>query len=246
MNSSNPMLKEAIFMADNQAEGISNKMTLSGIADKTLILTAILLAAGGWTWRVFSVQGVQNLAYYLTAGIIFCLGLSIWAFNRPESANITGPINAVFEGFVLGSITAIFEVEFSGIVIHAAASTVGVLIILILVYKLRFVRVTLSFWTIIILSVLGLLLANFSTWLLSQLGVKVTYLYETGFAGILIAFLIITFAAMNLILDLNFIEDSIARGARKNLEWFGAFALIVSLAWLYPAIVRFLIRLKPR
>jgi uncharacterized YccA/Bax inhibitor family protein len=246
MNSSNPMLKETIFTDDGQSEEISNKMTFSGTADKTLILTAILLTSGGWTWRVFSVQGVQSLTYYLIAGIIFCLGLSIWTFNHPESANITGPINTVFEGFVLGSITAIFEVEFSGIVIHAAASAVGVLIILVLVYKFRLVRVRLSFWTIIILSVLGLLLANFSTWLLSQIGVKVIYLYETGFVGILIAFLVIAFAALNLILDLNFIEDSIARGARKNLEWFGAFALIVSLAWLYPAIVRFLIRLKPR
>jgi uncharacterized YccA/Bax inhibitor family protein len=240
------MLKEAIFTVDSQGEGISNKLTFGGIADKTLILSAILLAAGGWTWRVFSIQGVQSLAYYLIAGIIFCLGSSIWTFNRPESANITGPINAIFEGFVLGSITAIFEVEFSGIVIQAAASTVAVLIILVLVYKFRFVRVARSFRTIVILSVLGILLANLSTWLLSLLGVKVTYLYETGPVGILIAFLIIAFAAMNLILDLDFIEDSIARGARKSLEWFGAFALIVSLVWLYPEIVRFLVRLKRR
>jgi len=246
MHSSNPMLKEAIFKADSQGEGISNKMTFSGIADKTFILSAILLAAGGWTWRVFSIQGVQILAYYLIAGIIFCLGSSIWTLHRPESANITGPINAISEGFVLGSITAIFEVEFSGIVIQAAASTVGVLIILVLVYKFRFVRVARSFRTIIILSVLGILLANLSTWLLSLFGVKVTYLYETGPVGILIAFFIIAFAAMNLILDLNFIEDSIARGARKSLEWFGAFALIVSLVWLYPEIVRFLTRLKRR
>lgn len=246
MNSSNPMLKEAIFKADSQSEGISIKMTLSSIADKTLILAAILLTAGGWTWRVFSVQGVQSLTYYLIAGIIFCLGFSIWTFNRPESANITGPINAIFEGFILGSIAAIFEVEFSGVVIHTVASTAGVLIILILIYKFRFVRVTRSFRTIVILSILGILLSSFSTWLLSLFGVKVTYLYETGFIGILIAFLIIAFAAMNMILDLDFIKDSIAHGARKSLEWFSAFALILSLAWLYLEIVRFLARLKHR
>lgn len=246
MNSSNPMLKEKIFSHDGQETGASEKMTFGGVADKALILCGLLVAAGGWTWKVYSSQGVQSLSYYLIAGIILCLSLSIWTFHHPAHARRVGPVIAISVGFILGCLSAVFEVEFSGVLIQTVAATVAVLIISLLIYKFHLSEISLGLKPVAILSLAGILLANLSTWLLSLLGIKVTYLYETGIIGIIIAFLLVAVSTTITILDINFLDNVITRGSNRSLEWFSASALTISLIWFYLEIVRFLARLKHR
>lgn len=246
MNSSNPMLREKIFSSDGRETGASEKMTFGGVADKVLILCGLLIAAGGWTWKVYSSQGVHSLAYYLITGIVLCLALSVWTFHHPEHSRIVGPGIAISIGFILGCLSAVFEVEFSGVLIQTVAATVAVLIISVLIYKFHLSEISLGLKPVVILSLAGILLASISTWLLSLLGIKVTYLYETGVIGIIIAFLLVAVSTTITILDINFLDNVITHGAKRSLEWFGASALTMSLIWFYLEIVRFLARMKHR
>ena len=53
-------------------------------------------------------------------------------------------------------------------------------------------------------------------------------------------------AALNLILDFDLIESGSQQGAPKYMEWYGAFALMVTLIWLYIEILRLLSKLRSR
>ena len=53
-------------------------------------------------------------------------------------------------------------------------------------------------------------------------------------------------AALNLVLDFDFIEEGAEKGAPKYMEWYGAFGLMVTLIWLYLEILRLLAKLSSR
>ena len=56
----------------------------------------------------------------------------------------------------------------------------------------------------------------------------------------------VVLAALNLVLDFDFIEDGVRRGAPRYMEWYGAFGLLVTLIWLYLELLRLLARLGSR
>ena len=57
---------------------------------------------------------------------------------------------------------------------------------------------------------------------------------------------VIIIAAMNLVIDFDFIEEGAEKGAPKYMEWYGAFGLMVTLIWLYLEILRLLAKLNSR
>jgi len=71
-------------------------------------------------------------------------------------------------------------------------------------------------------------------------------LHEGTPLGIGFSLFVITIASLNLVLDFDFIEQGIEQGAPKQMEWYAAFGLIVTLIWLYVAILRLLSKLRNR
>src|SRR5438093_9718 len=71
---------------------------------------------------------------------------------------------------------------------------------------------------------------------------------DTSVAGpcIVVSGIIVVVAALNLILDFDFIESGAAAGAPKYMEWYGAFGLMVTLIWLYLEILRLLAKSRSR
>lgn len=64
--------------------------------------------------------------------------------------------------------------------------------------------------------------------------------------GILFSLVAVTIAALNLVLDFDFIEHGAQHGAPKYMEWYAAFGLMVTLIWLYIEILRLLSKLRGR
>jgi uncharacterized YccA/Bax inhibitor family protein len=62
----------------------------------------------------------------------------------------------------------------------------------------------------------------------------------------LFSFGVVIIAALNLVLDFDFIEEGAEIGAPKYMEWFGAFGLLVTLVWLYLEILHLLAKLQSR
>jgi uncharacterized YccA/Bax inhibitor family protein len=66
----------------------------------------------------------------------------------------------------------------------------------------------------------------------------------SGPLGIAFSLVVVGIAALNLVLDFDFIENGVAAGAPKWMEWYAAFALTVTLVWLYIEILRLLSKLR--
>jgi uncharacterized YccA/Bax inhibitor family protein len=72
----------------------------------------------------------------------------------------------------------------------------------------------------------------------------VPYIHESGIIGIGFSLFVVVIAALNLVLDFDFIESGVEAGAPKYMEWFGAFGLMVTLVWLYVEFLRLLAKLR--
>jgi uncharacterized YccA/Bax inhibitor family protein len=62
--------------------------------------------------------------------------------------------------------------------------------------------------------------------------------------GIGFSLVVVAIAALNLVLDFDFIEQGAEQGIPKYMEWYGAFSLMVTLIWLYLEILRLLAKIR--
>ena len=86
----------------------------------------------------------------------------------------------------------------------------------------------------------------FITIILGFFGVQIPLLHGSGIIGIGFSLFVVVIAALNLVLDFDFIENGAEAGAPKYMEWYGAFGLLVTLVWLYIEILRLLSKLRGR
>jgi uncharacterized YccA/Bax inhibitor family protein len=62
--------------------------------------------------------------------------------------------------------------------------------------------------------------------------------------GIAVSIAVTGVAALNLVVDFDFVEKGSEQGAPKYMEWYGAFGLLVTLVWLYLEILRLLAKIR--
>ena len=245
MRTSNPALNERAFQGERAVLG--DTMTLQGTVNKTGVLLICAVATAAWTWNLFlhshSPQTVMPLA--LLGGIGGLIVAMVTIFKK-QWAGITAPIYALLEGLVLGSISAILEVRFPGIAIQAVSLTFGTLVILLLAYRSGLIAVTEKFRLGIIAATGGIALFYIVEIVLGFFGIHFTAINGSGVIGIGFSVFVVIIAALNLVLDFDFIETGVRVGAPKYMEWYGAFGLMVTLIWLYLEILRLLGKARRR
>jgi uncharacterized YccA/Bax inhibitor family protein len=245
MRTSNPALNERVFQGERAVLG--DTMTLQGTVNKTGVLLICVIATAAWTWNLFlhshSPQTVIPLA--LLGGIGGLIVAMVTIFKK-QWAGITAPIYALLEGLVLGSISAILEVRFPGIAIQAVSLTFGTLVILLLAYRSGLIAVTEKFRLGIIAATGGIALFYIVEIVLGFFGIHFTAINGSGVIGIGFSVFVVIIAALNLVLDFDFIETGVRVGAPKYMEWYGAFGLMVTLIWLYFEILRLLSKIRRR
>jgi len=84
------------------------------------------------------------------------------------------------------------------------------------------------------------------TWILGMFGLGNGLYYGSSLLSIGISLFVVVIAALNLVLDFDFIEKGAKSGAPKYMEWYGAFGLMVTLIWLYIELLRLLSKLASR
>ena len=152
----------------------------------------------------------------------------------------------MLEGFALGGISAIFEAQYSGIVIQAVGLTLGTLAILLLAYKTGLIKPTENFKLMIVSATGGIMVLYLISFVMSMFGSGIGFIHSNGLFGIGFSLFVVAIAALNLVLDFDFIEEGSERGLPKYMEWFAAFSLMVTLVWLYLEILRLLAKLRSR
>ncbi|MBB6672045.1 Bax inhibitor-1/YccA family protein [Cohnella nanjingensis] len=241
--SGNPTLNDNTFERTRQYGGTS-RMTIEGTVNKAFITLVILLGAAFVTWSMYF-DG-QNVMGYAVGGALIGFVLALIISFKATTAPYLVPIYALMEGVFLGALSAQYEARFDGITLQAALLTMCVFIALLLAYKTRIIQATENFKLGVFAATAGVALLYLVSFVLGLCGITVPYLHESNWIGIGISVVIVIIAALNLVLDFDFIENGAAQGAPKYMEWYGAFGLMVTLVWLYLEIVRLLAKIMSR
>jgi uncharacterized YccA/Bax inhibitor family protein len=246
MRTSNPALSDQAFRGERAAFG-EEMMTVQGTVNKTGILLLCAVGTAAWTWNIFrhtrTPEAVGPLAL---VGVIGGLIFAIATIFKKTWAPVTAPIYALFEGLVLGSVSAILELRFPGIAIEAVSLTFGTLICLLLAYRSGLIRVTDKFRLGVVAATGGIALFYLLEMVLGFFHVQFLAVNGSGAIGIGFSVFVVIIASLNLVLDFDFIESGARAGVPKYMEWYGAFGLLVTLIWLYFEILRLLSKLRER
>ena len=182
----------------------------------------------------------------MNGGVIAGLVLGLVTSFKPAWAPLTGPLYGVAEGLFLGGISAMLNASYPGVVVQAVLLTFGVALSMLAVYRARLVRVTDRFRLGVVAATGGLCFIYLVTALLHGFGVRVPFIHQAGPLGIVFSLFVVGLAALNLVLDFDFIERGAQGGAPHYMEWYGAFALMVTLVWLYIECLRLLVKFNSR
>ena len=252
MKTSNPALGDETFrrLAGSGYGGTidaADRMTLNGTVHKTGILLVCALATAAWTWHLFlQSRDMSAVAPMMLLGGIGGFIAAMVTIFKKEWSPATAPIYALLEGLFLGGTSAMFDVRYPGIGIQAVGLTFGTLFVLLLAYSARIIRVTQKFRLGVIAATGGIMVFSLAQMLLGFFGVHFSAVNGSGMLGIGISLFIVAIAALNLVLDFDFIEQGVAYGAPRYMEWYGAFGIMVTLVWLYLEILRLLSKMRDR
>jgi uncharacterized YccA/Bax inhibitor family protein len=150
------------------------------------------------------------------------------------------------EGLFIGALSAFAESKFPGIVLQATGLTFGILFALLGAYRSGLIKATENFKLGVAAATGGIFLVYMASFVLGMFGVAIPFLHDSTPIGIGISVFICIIAALNLVLDFDFIENGADQGAPKYMEWLGAFGLMVTLIWLYIEILHLLMKLRSR
>ena len=216
----------------------SERMTLDGAVNKTAILLSICFGGAfvGWNMPALAMPG-------LIIGTILAF---VTIFRNPAKAGTTAPFYAGFEGIALGGITVFAEAQYPGIGIQAIGLTFGILASLLFCYKSGIIKPTENFRLMIFSATMGIAILYIVSFIMSFFGSGIGFIHSNGMFGIGFSLFVVGIAALNLVLDFDFIEEGADQGLPKYMEWYGAFSLMVTLVWLYIEILRLLMKLRSR
>jgi uncharacterized YccA/Bax inhibitor family protein len=222
-------------------------MTLSGTVNKTGILLVCAFAAAAWTWYRFMVaRDIAEVAPLLLVGAFGGFICAMVTVFKKEWSPVTAPIYALLEGLVLGGLSAMMDLRYPGIAIQAVSLTFGTLFVLLLAYNSRIIQVTQKFRLGVIAATGGIMVFYLLQMVLGFFGVRFLSVNGSGMIGIGFSLIVVAIAALNLVLDFDFIERGVNYGAPKYMEWYGAFGIMVTLVWLYLEILRLLSKMRSR
>ena len=252
IKTSNPALGENTYrdVARLQYGGTIDaaaSMTLSGTVNKTGILLLCALATALWTWDTYMrTHNPASVGGLLALGAIGGLIVAFVTIFKKEWSPVTAPIYALLEGLVLGGVSAVLNVRYPGIAMQAVGLTFGTLFALLLAYRAHLIRVTRAFALGVFAATGGIMLFYFAEMILGFFHITFTSINGSGAIGIGFSLFVVAIAALNLVLDFNFVEQGVAYGAPKYMEWYSAFGIMVTLVWLYLEILRLLAKLNER
>lgn len=243
MRSGNPILRDDTFTRHEVTSGA--EMTLPGTVNKTAILLALTLISALWVWnRFFELQDPAAITPYLYGGVIGGLVLLLITTFAIKASPITAPLYALCEGLALGGISAFYELRYPGLVIQTVALTFGTLACLLVAYRTGAVRATEKFKLGVVAATGAIALLYLVNIIMGLFGHSMGFIHQSGTVGILFSLVVVVVAALNLVLDFDFIERGVANRNPKYMEWYAAFSLLVTLIWLYMEMLRLLSKLR--
>jgi uncharacterized YccA/Bax inhibitor family protein len=237
--------------------GTGDTMRLGGTLSAAAILLLVLLVGAFFGWQSTEVVTATNAAgetvvvssqmpAWIIVAAIVGFGLAILTIFKPKLARFTSPLYAAAQGAFVGAISKLYEVQFDGIVLQAVGLTIGVFVMMLVLYATGTIKVTDRLRKGIFAATGAVCLVYLATLVARLFGSDIPMIHDAGIVGIGFSLVVVGIASSNLLLDFDFIEKGVAMRAPRYMEWFGAFGLMVTLIWLYLELLRLLSKLRSR
>ena len=249
LRSGNPALNQNTFLDSASGSVVSRDgaMTINGTVNKTAFLLILVLVGAMYSWSKFSgPASVGAVVPLMLGGALGGFVFAMITIFKKEWSAFTAPVYAVLEGLFIGAVSAMFEARHPGIVMQAVALTFGTMGALLMAYRSRLIRATEKFKLGVVAATGGIFLVYLADMVMGFFGHHIGMIQSSSALGIGFSAVVVIIAALNLILDFDMIESGVQAGAPKYMEWYGGFALVVTLVWLYLEILRLLSKLNSR
>jgi len=239
---SNPILNDRFMETEGVVSG--QVMTVNGTLDKTFLLLLCAMLPAAYTWQQFTLGFTDKVNMLMTVGAIvgFVLAMIV-AFTRNKYLT---PLYAMCEGLFLGGISAVFNQAYPGIVLQAVIGTFAAMFSMLGLYRFGLIKCTDKFRSIVFTATISIAVLYLIQFIGSFFHYSIPAIFGSGSIGIGFSVIVVAIAALNLILDFDFIEKGSQAMLPKDYEWYGAFGLMVTLVWLYIEILRLLAKLRDR
>ncbi|NBA86981.1 hypothetical protein GVN16_14510 [Emticicia sp. CRIBPO] len=235
----NPVFSQKTLDRYDYTQDGNDVMTVNSTINKVGILLLLVFASAGFSWNAM-VSGWTAAPAMITIGFIGAFVTAIILIFKKEWAPALAPTYAIVEGMALGALSALF----GQLAFYAVGLTFGVVLIMWVLYKTGIIKATEKFAFCVTAATGAVALLYLVTWVLGMFHITVPFIHESGWVGIGLSGVIVTIAALNLILDFNMIETAAAQRAPKFMEWYASFALLLTIVWLYLEILRLLAKLR--
>lgn len=221
------------------------RMTIDSVVQKTGITLAVVVvfAMATWIWAgdasTWSNERVAQIgmASMIGAGGAFVLSL-VNSFKRVISPALVLAF-AAFEGVALGAISVFFEAKYPGIVTNAVLGTMAAFAGTLAAYKFFEIKLSSKFKRGVTAVMFGMVGLTVLSLVLSFFGINMG-LFGGGILGLVFAVVGLVLGVFMLLMDFDFVEQGIAAGVDERQSWVAAFAMTVSLVWIYTNLLRIL------
>lgn len=245
--SGNPALSENTFARLAPVADSDSVMTLQGTVNRTAFLLAVVFAGATFTWwRFNTTQDFASVVLFFWGGLIGGFITALVITFKQTLAPYLAVVYAALEGLALGGLSALLDARYPGIAFEALLLTFGILAVLLLVYTLRIIRPTENFKLIVVSATGGIAIYYLISLVLGFFGVRAPLIHDNSWLGIGFTLFVVIIAALNLVVDFDFIEQGVAKNSPKYMEWYAAFGILVTLIWLYIELLRLLSKLRSR
>ena len=222
-------------------------MTIDSVVQKTAISLAVVIVTAAITWVMSPSIDANTTQPADISGLIAVASLaSLGAFVLSMVNSFKRVISPVFvllfcafEGVALGGISKVFDMAYPGVVTSAVIGTFGAFAGTLAVYKFFNVKVTDKFRKMVFAAMLGVVAISLIEVVLSLFGAELG-LFGMGGLGLVFAIVGLALGVFMLVLDFDFVEQGVANGIPEREGWRAAFAMTVSLVWIYTNLLRIL------
>jgi uncharacterized YccA/Bax inhibitor family protein len=220
-------------------------MTLAGVINRSILLLLLVAGTAAGVWTYASSQPLSAIYPMVMVGTLGGFVVAMVTTFKRDWAPFTAPVYAVLQGVFIGGISLVMEQQFRGLVLQAVLLTFGVMFALLAAYQSRIIRPSETFKSVIVGATFGIVIVYLISMVLQLFfHTGIPLINGSGPIGIIFSLVVVGIAALNLVLDFDFIENGVASGAPKWMEWYAAFGLTVTLVWLYIEVLRLLAKMR--
>jgi uncharacterized YccA/Bax inhibitor family protein len=217
----------------------TGRLGIDDVLVKTAVTFVVLVigAVGGWNLA-------PSMPWLLWVAMFVGLGLAFANTLMKRVQPVLVLAYALIEGVFVGGISWAYNElalaqKYEGIVQQAVLGTLVAFAVMLVLYRTGVIKVTQRFRSMMMIGLFSYLAIGLVSLVAALFGVGGGWgFYGVGALGIALCALGVALASFSLVLDFEAITQAVRSGAPERESWRLAFALLVTLVWLYLELLR--------